>query len=565
MANEPGILMESVGDLVGAKAPQGRPAPPPAWTAPNVFDYLGEDIKAGPETKGVASAPRNLNFSGEICAVETASDFFGRIIVLPRSINTGIVVGTLNFTIDVYSSFQNQVRTFEAFNSTAGAGISITDLPSFPTLMPAQSGFTLTLEVLPEGPATINGLLNFDFDLSDASISIIGSRAVVFPVQPDEPVREILQSRTDVLRKANGTEQRRQLRLSPRQIFELQFGVVDNERRVLDTAIMGAQQRAVGLPIWHESVHSTAAVSISDTVINVSTTSFADYRVGGLAFTYDASDNFEVLEVLTIGATSLTFKSAFTKAFASGTLVMPLRTAFMAATTSGVKFPLNRQDTRLRFTVVDNDVDLSSTAAFSTFNSKVFLDEANMIRGTLDETMSRDIIVIDSGVGALDQFSTEAISRRGHLKMFFSRTRQRLWEVRQLVHALAGRQTSFYIPTFFPDLEPTVNIVSGSDKLRIKNIGYTTLLASATPRDAVQLVKTDGTKSARLVLSSVELSPTEEELTLSATWGINATLAEIERVEYLEKVRFDSDEVTFDHVSSLGEATISVPLVTVSE
>jgi len=570
MANEPAFTLQGVADQAGENASrlvvQGFPGAPPSWTAPTIIDMASfVQMDRGPETKAALAAPRQQNFSGAICQDEVASDFFDNVIVTPQLINTGIVVGVLNFVIDVYSSYRHQVRTFDSFSSTAGDGVSITDLPTLPSTMPAQSGFTLTLEVLPEGPATINGDLDFDFDVGFAVIAILGTRAVTLPNQPSKPIIEILQFRTDILRKSHGSEQRRKLRFAPRQIFELPFSVSGHERRVLETAMMGAQGRALGVPVWHEATLSTAPVSISDTTINVDTTAFADYRVGGLARIWSNVDTFETLEVLTINPTSLVFNSQFTKAFPAGALVMPERTAFMSREVTGVKFPVNLQETRMRVTVIDNDSDLSSAAAFPTFNSKVFLNEPNMIRGRLSETISRDTFIIDSVVGTLDQFSDEVISRRSHLKIFFSRTRQRLWEVRQLLHFLGGRQTSFYIPTFFDELEPTANIVSASDKLTIKNIGYSDQLQSRTPRDAVQLVKTDGTKVARSVLSSLELSETEEQLTLGATWGVNATLAEILRVEYVEKVRLDSDEVRITHTSDFGEAEIEAPIITVNE
>lgn len=572
MATEPGVIdvgisdqLDNTGLFILGIAIGGTPA----WAAASVrngelLEALDEAERAGTETLVVIVATPKTE-PGVLDEPTVASDFFDRIIVLPKSINTGIVLGILEFTIEIYNSFRTQQHSFDSFTNNVGEGTSITDLPTLPSIISAQDSQLLTFQVLPVGPTTIIGTLDFVFDVSSASIPVTGSRSIVWPFEPEIPMQELLISKTDILRKSAGTEQRRAGRLSPRQVFEMRFSLEGADRNAMDTIIMSSQSQAVGLPIRHEAALSTAAVAINDTSISVDETSFADFRVGGLAIIWDDAVLNETLQISSVTSTTIGFATPFTNVFRSGVQVMPMRTAFMSSQIQGTKFPLNLQETTVRFTVLDNDVDLSDTSAFPTFNSKVLLDEPNMIRGTLRETMSRRIVNVDSEVGLFARFSNESISRRGHVKLFFSDSRQRLWEVRQLLHALKGRQISFYIPTFFPEFTVKADLASGSVLIDITNMGYTTLLQSAQPRNIIRVVVNDGTKLIRTVLSSIEVDSETERLTVDSTWGVNVPLANIERVEYVEKVRADSDEIRIIHESGQGDATIQMPIITVNE
>jgi hypothetical protein len=47
--------------------------------------------------------------------------------------------------------------------------------------------------------------------------------------------------------------------------------------------------------------------------------------------------------------------------------------------------------------------------------------------------------------------------------------------------------------------------------------------------------------------------------------GVTATVEQVERVEYIQKVRIDADRVSIRHIDSNGKAIISMPVRAVLE
>ena len=101
--------------------------------------------------------------------------------------------------------------------------------------------------------------------------------------------------------------------------------------------------------------------------------------------------------------------------------------------------------------------------------------------------------------------------------------------------------------------------------MTFQNFGYNRFVQDRNPRQIIRLVLKDGTTAIRTVLSSLEVSLTEEEITVDSNWGVDADLDEIERVDYLTKVRMDSDTVRIQHKDTRGTAEITIPVKAVLE
>ena len=150
-------------------------------------------------------------------------------------------------------------------------------------------------------------------------------------------------------------------------------------------------------------------------------------------------------------------------------------------------------------------------------------------------------------------------------KTFEVRTREDLWNVRQLLYALRGRQISFYIPTFTAELQVTTVLTNGSTAMTITNVGYSRYVANTSPKNIIRVVETDGTILTRTITASAEVDNTTETLTVDTPWPENILPTDIRRVEFLEKVRMNADKIPITHISGLGEATIGFPVKVVFE
>lgn len=539
-------------------------------TAYQSFDLplLGPtDTEGGPLTRGPYTAAGQASYSGGEVWRDVGVDWFDIIHVIPRRIDLGNILGTIQIEVELFNAFRDTNRSLDAFVNNAGDGVTFLNLPGLPTTINALDGLVLTLEVTTSGPPEIDGTLDFQFDIYDAAIPITGSRIVLFPFRPEAPVEETLEFLTDILLHLDGTEQRIALRLSPRQLFRHEVVVEDGyERAYLDNLLFDWQSRVFGLPIWHEPSFSTGSISSGATSVQVDDTRYGDFRVGGLAIVYQDEQTFDTLQVTSITDTLITFASPVTNDYPADTEIMPVRTAVLESNLRGERPPVNMAERRLEWTVIDNENDIADASAWPTFNGKVFLNDPNFLpSGRLREGSQRRIIIFDGETGPRGQISTWTRSKRSHSKGFATKDRQTLWEVRQLLHALSGPQTSFHLPTFSDEMRVVSTISNGSTVAEVENRGYARFVQSRSPRNVLRLELFDGTVIIRTITNAAEVSPTVEQLTIDTGWPQDIEPEEIRRIDIIEKVRIASDRVKITHTSAKGDAEILLPVQAVFE
>jgi hypothetical protein len=284
-----------------------------------------------------------------------------------------------------------------------------------------------------------------------------------------------------------------------------------------------------------------------------------------LAIIWTDETDYEILNVDVVGASSFTLTSTATKAFPVGTLVFPMRVAFVESQPRIRRYPVGATNYRIRFIVTDNDANLADVSAFNAFNGKVLLDDPNFVRETVPEFFDRQVHVFDGETGILSQISQWDVSRRGSAKRFRPQSRQAMWQIRQLLHALRGRQVSFYLPTFAEEFTLDSALVVAGTTADVQNAGYSDFSQSRQPRNILRVVEKDGTKTIRTILSSAELSDTIEHLTVDSGWPANIAVADVDFIDLIEKVRLDTDTVVIIHDDFAGRGTLTFPVKAVLE
>jgi len=498
-------------------------------------------------------------------------DWFEKFHVRPRSFVFGNVLSTQQVPVSVYSAYRTDVHYWTDFINNAGAGVELLNLPAFPYAFQPQTGFAgLALEVTPNGPPVVDTTLDFVFDSMTISPIIQLERLVLFDLPPELPYTEQLQFLTEIQTHRNGSEHRIGLRKNPRQFFEWDLVLEDSfTRSRLHNLFFDWHARTFGVPVWHESRFLSASAIVSALTITLPTTSNADYRVGGLALVYESSSKYDVLEIAVGGitATTLTFTNGLQNAYTTKALVMPLRVGVAEPSVSGSRLITDAGRLAVRFRVTDNDNQLAATIGWTAYNSKVVVDDCNSTGGdgtSVSEQLIRDLIVIDGDVGLVKVDSLWPVDKRSHVKTFWTRSPANLWKVRQLVHALRGRQVSFYMTTKGQDLIPTSGLLNLSSALTVRNVGYSRYVQNRMTRNIIQVVFNDGTTSViREITASSEVDANTETMTVDTPWTATKALSTIDRIQFLELSRFDSDTVRFRY--ALGERTcrVTAPIITV--
>ncbi len=516
------------------------------------------EAPSGPVTRNLILMA-SANYVG--CEPDLASvgaEWYGEIHVIPRVFALGNILSTVTDSIEIFNAdFVD--HTLDAFTNTAGAGTSITNLPSLPAALGSFGGLTLNFQVTTDGPPVIDGLLIFDFDLYTTPIVVTGIRVVMFQYIPESPVGESLQFLTEIYESLDGSEQRVKLRKNPRSTMRLQFRVDGRTRARIETLLFGWQGRVFGVPSWWEPTYLTAEASSAATSLSVSDTTLSDFRVDGLVMIFTDEDNFDVQEIDSKTSTTITLKSGLNATFGAGTQIYPVRTAYATDNVVGSRRPVKEAALDVTFLVLDNDSDIGSTAGFSSYNSKVLFDDPNALQ-ELPSSLTRRFYTQDGNTGtfliegAWDQHKWVAE------KAFIARTPEERWALIQVLHALGGRLTSFYIPTFYDDLQPVAALVISTATMTIANIGYSTYIEAASSRTKIRVVLTDGTAIERTILSSVEVDADTETLTMTENWSANYALDDIARVEYIMHVRFDTDTFRIQHDNQVGLTTVGATI-----
>lgn len=501
----------------------------------------------------------------------TGLEFFELMHVIPRKFEVGFVFATQTLSILVFNGHRKTDVTWSDFINGAGDGVSLLNAPTFPETVYALGTFAaaiatpMLLEVTQDGQATVDSTLDFAFSSGTVSVPITLERVVAFIFRPENDYQESLEWLTDVLPHKDGTEQRPSLRKNCRQFFDFTYFVADtaDEAQAFENFLFDWQDNTFGLPIWHEERVTTAAISATDTSIPVDSTAYADFRVGGLVLILDEeNDVFEVLSISAVNPTSIDTDNPIANDYPAGVAVLPMVPTIVGATLSGTRFLNNAGTLRIKFESVDNDIDIDSLAAFSTFNSKLLLDGYNFSEGSSSETYERQINRFDNQTGLVTQDSSWDRSKRISPWSVVVGTPQDLWEHRQMLHAIRGRQTSFYLIRSRSDLVPNDDLTSGTNDLFVEHVGYTDYVQSRQPKNVIRVTFNNGDPALlRTVTSSSEVSPTQELLELDANWPSTYATSDVARIEYVEKVRFDSDRITILHFGGGGYASrISAPV-----
>lgn len=561
----------------------GRRVPPPGTPTITlsvgilVPDLLGGDdytyVDEGGAPVGTADHPAVRDDRTAM----TGDYWFETVHLLPRAaVDFGNIVTTVDERFEMFSAFRHDDVTLLGVVNNALPGTELPDLPTPPTTLTHLNSFLdpLSTNLNPLAQvvrALSQGLPNFDttIDFSVGSgvgtlyLGVKGNRIALLTADFDGGLTEILESVTDILPLKDGKEQRIAVRKNPRQLFEADLHLVEVQRQIVQALLFGWQGMTVALPIWPDEMRVTADVTGGTTdTVSVDSTDYIDIRIGGLAVIFKDDTHFDVLTVQSITATSITFDQTITSSFDIGDRVAPVRLTVIDGDVQGRRYPVNLEQMRVRFTTIENDIGAPTgdTSAFSSYDGKVLLDDFNFLRGTMSETFEQKVSLVDNLAGILSQSTPWAKHKRSHVKGFVVKTREDLWNVRRLLYALNGRQVSFWIPTFIEDLTVTQSLSNGDDKMTISNIGYTRFIQNQEPKATFRITFTDSTSLVREVSSSEQLSATEERLTLASSWPADRTVSEIQRVQFYELVRLDTDEPRIRHSNTVGRAKISLPV-----
>lgn len=496
------------------------------------------------------------NGAGIVDSVESL--WFEVAHLLPRlTQDVGNVATEQTLSCELYNANRTESITVSSITDNLGTGFQVTGVPTPPFTILSQRGLEFDITISSSGELNFDSTYTFTLSTGEEyTVRIIGSRIILLPIRPEAPLKEHLIFDTKIIEAVSGSEQRIANRSQPRSVFEM---TVRDDRRRIELLLFDRQSKIVAIPAWHEPSFLSSAGSVDDLTVNVDTTAYGNFYVGGYAIVFKDKYTYDALKIESMTSTSLTFESGLTYDYSINTQVMPLMTAYLEATTSATKAPVNDQTFKIKAYVETEENDIADTSGWSIYNGKVFLDDPNMISGSLPESLETKVYVLDNVTGNRSNIAVWEHNLRRSRKGFKTNSRAELWKLRQLLHYLKGKQVSFYIPTFSRDIEPNQTMLNASTTFTMDNIGYTVNAYQRWPKQVIRVHLTDGTILVRTIQNSAEVSASVEQLTVDTAWPYDIEPEDIDRIEFLEKVRLDEDDIVITHYNALGQAECTPP------
>lgn len=302
------------------------------------------------------------------------------------------------------------------------------------------------------------------------------------------------------------------------------------------------------VPAWGEATQFAMPYPPGATVLPVGP---ADWRAGGEVFLASPGGAVEVIGISAVGSGTITLDSATTL---SVLWAAPLRQCEAITPLAGSRMFDGLSDRRATFVTQDN-TDLGAHD-MPTVDGLMVIDDAPVSARGTEQAMVHPVQVIDEGPGGVVIVPLrDGVDHRLSIS-FTDVGLAALWRRRQFWHALRGRATEFWLPSFVRDLALRGDVAAASLTLR--------LVAPVWSPDLLTgrvLTLADGGARVHRKVTAVTVDGADWVCDLSAAPG--RLIWSGARVSIARRMRLDTDDITLTFpmpgMMVSGAACVGVP------
>ena len=471
--------------------------------------------------------------------------FFNTIFLIPANIDFGAVVADVKRTFFVWNAHFKSV-VLETVSNTSTEGVTLQNPTPAPyTYKPFQfTQFTVTAGL--GGPPSIDGNFTFEFDVVTKLLSLSGVRSEIWNLLPNwsSGYKISYEYKTEIITSRSGSEQRRALRQTARKWLEFTVqDAYDKAWRV--RAIMDAwQDKSFITPELTRSVTTTSGVS-SDGLYMMIDEVPAWIRPGTYLVLRNG-DSHGMCIVADIDENEVRFTSAITSKWPEGTLVHPGLIGRVQEDQSVNNPTSSVVDFNFRYNVTPaSEGDLNTGTPYPLYNgSEVFPKRPNWAVAPRINFQA-DVENLDYGRGVVENLSLRDFRRRITQATFLSRNRDEADEIEQFFHRMKGRRGTFYMPTYQPDIVPSVALSALNRFMTMSGVGLVSYYSNNPVYRHIIIRLNDGTELIRSV-DDISEQDGNSVVDVGVNWPRNIELSEIMMVSWLPRWRLASDILTIE-------------------
>jgi hypothetical protein len=367
----------------------------------------------------------------------------------------------------------------------------------------------------------------------------------VWSLYPDwaDGVTETLEFLTTVAASPSAIEQRRGLRLTPRQYFEYSYVLGGPERTYFDLLTMRSGGSPCYVPLWHDVEILPYDHVAGSTVLAIDTT-YTEFMNCDAVFIGSTHD-YELAEIQGRAEALVVLTSALINTWPKGTRVAPMKKMKLDQQPSTTRKSSNVHIARVKFcSLEDNRTD--AEPPLNNFGYQYVLEEDPNEADDLSYNYERVMSLLDNTTGV--PVFTDVTGQVLQKFSWFRRGRAAHHRLRGLFYSLDGRRLPVWVPTIYSDFEPVYPVGAGDLAIDVKRCGYTNLGGPGPQREYILIHLQGGTRFYRKITSSVILGDgTVERLFIDNAIGEDVPLAQLRRISFLVLCRLDQDAIEFQH------------------
>lgn len=366
---------------------------------------------------------------------------------------------------------------------------------------------------------------------------------------------ETMEWLTNILRSPTGAEQRRGLRLYPRQTFEFRVLVKRKVRSLFDNMLTVYGSKDWRVPLWH-SVHFTETDNFPGQTFIACTTAQSEFASGDVAFLSTDAFNHESVRISSVSPHGLNLLEPFSRAWPAGTKFYPARVARLTEQPKLRRETSDLASAVIRFKMSERRIE-PSLIPLETYRGFPVLSLAPDESERLDYGFDRILEEIDNQTGQIFRHDSANKAFPTQTYRWNLTGRESLQSFRSLMFGLRGRLVPLWVPTFFDDFFLSEIYNPGEAVLKVENTGYTATGGPRVNRQDVLIELHSGERFMRHLVASTMAPDGSEHLRLNTPLPVTITPENVARISFMALSRLDHDNVEISHRTDTAGVSIA--------
>lgn len=494
-------------------------------------------------------------------------DYYNRIYVSPTQIDYGAITGDSPVNVRVWNAYYQRSVTLESLEYNSAAGLRVTGEEPPNTISPLGL-VQYQVTALAQGPAQINEFVTWVFDTPWVfDMQVRGARAKAWEFAPSWPptgrtYRVNYEFSTEIITSHSGKQQRIARRIFPRKSLEHQVLLYhDTFRRFKDMTRFG-QHHTFLLPELPRFVESIARQPSGTSTMRLS--SIPDWVQPDVTLWVTANGVVDVRIVESVDGDIVTFRTAALQTWPIGARVHPALSGNLATELSAprVTNAVARLDLRFEVTPLSEPVT-PVPAPDRVFNGReVFLKRPNWAN-PVNMRVGHETEILDFGKGPVSRFNPVEFGYETYQAVFLNRTAEEAEAMLDFFRRMRGQQGEFYMPTWEYDIVPAERVSALSFGIYVDDQDFATNYKDSTVYRAVFVLMNSGALILRQV-ANIEATETGALLTVTESWGVDFSAADIVMCGWMPVWRLASDSLTIEWMTN-SVAQVTLNMVTLED